>query len=72
MEEIINFLLNKKAGLREEIEREFEARTSKIDELLSVAGYVPPVEEIADKTDDETAAENAADVAGTFPADQLY
>ena len=68
MQDIINFLLNKKAGLREEIEREFEARTSKIDALLNLAGYVPPVEEIAD----DTADENAVDVAGTFPADQFY
>lgn len=47
MQDIIDLLLQKKAGLREEIEREFAARNQKIDELLDLAGYIPPVEESA-------------------------
>lgn len=42
-EEIINLLLQKKAGLREELEREFAERESKINALLEMAGYTPPV-----------------------------
>lgn len=41
-EDIIEMLLQKKAILREEIEREFAERSAKIDDLLSLAGYVEP------------------------------
>lgn len=49
--DIIEMLLQKKAALREEIEREFAARSAKIDALLDMAGYVeqPVVEQAADE-----------------------
>jgi hypothetical protein len=47
MQDIIYLLLQKKADLRAEIEREFAARNQKIDALLDLAGYIPPVEESA-------------------------
>ncbi len=52
-EDVIKMLLDKKATLREEIEREFAARSEKIDALLDMAGYVPPVEEEVEEVTDE-------------------
>ena len=63
MQDIINMLLEKKKSLREEIEREFEARNSKIDALLDLAGYVPPVEDTADETADDTTTEGEGNSA---------
>lgn len=57
-EDVIKLLLDKKATLREEIEREFEARSKKIDDLLDMAGYVPPVEE--EPTDEEAPADGCS------------
>lgn len=55
LQDIIDILLQKKATLREEIEREFRARSEKIEELLKLAGYVEPqVTEIATETVTET------------------
>lgn len=51
MQDIINLLLSKKADLRAEIEREYAARSAKIDALLDLAGYIPPVEEAAEEAD---------------------
>lgn len=39
-EDVVEVLLQKKANLREELEREFEKRSAKIDELLTACGYV--------------------------------
>ena len=66
MQDIIDMLLEKKKSLREEIEREFEARNSKIDALLDLAGYVPPVEEIADEAADETETEGEENSAAAL------
>lgn len=52
-EDVIELLLTKKANLREELEREFAERSAKIDELLNLAGYVPPVEEEHDEQAEE-------------------
>lgn len=46
--DVIELLLQKKANLRAEIEREFAVRAVKIDELLKLAGYVETVE-VADE-----------------------
>ena len=52
--DIIELLLVKKENLRAEIEREFAARAEKIDALLNMAGYVPPVvEEVAEEAHEE-------------------
>lgn len=48
-DDVIELLLTKKASLREEIEREFAERAAKIDLLLEMAGYEPPVEEVSDE-----------------------
>lgn len=48
-DDVIELLLTKKAGLREEIEREFAERAAKIDLLLEMAGYEPPAEEVIDE-----------------------
>ena len=53
-EDVIELLLTKKANLREELEREFAERSAKIDALLDMAGYVPPVEEV---TEEQAASE---------------
>lgn len=45
-QDVIDILLKKKAELRAEIEREFAARSNKIDELLTLAGYEEPVPEV--------------------------
>lgn len=52
-QDIIELLLQKKASLREEIEREFAERSAKIDELLALSGYVEPVpvEEVAENAE---------------------
>lgn len=42
-QDVIEILLKKKADLRAQLEREFAERSNKIDELLTVAGYVEPV-----------------------------
>ena len=65
-EDIIELLLQKKDTLREEIEREFAERSAKIDELLSLAGYVEPapveeapvVEVAEDRVIDEAVTES--------------
>lgn len=41
-EDIIEMLLQKKANLRDELEREYAAREAKIDALLDMAGYMRP------------------------------
>lgn len=51
-EDIIEILLKKKETLREELEREYAARSEKIDGLLELAGYTPPDED-DDELDDE-------------------
>lgn len=54
--DVVELLLNKKAGINderekkiaaaiEEINREFESRENKIDALLQMAGYVAPIAE---------------------------
>lgn len=50
-QDIIELLLQKKADLREIIEREFAERSAKIDELLALAGYVEPVPEIKEEVE---------------------
>lgn len=70
MQDIIDMLLQKKADLREEIEREFAARNQKIDALLELAGYIPPVEEIAPGPADEIAGDPMLD--GVNVAPQVY
>lgn len=70
MQDIINMLLQKKADLREEIEREFAARNQKIDALLDLAGYIPPVEEVAPDPADEIAGFPVLD--GVNVAPQAY
>lgn len=62
-EDIIEMLLQKKADLREQIEREFAERSAKIDDLLSLAGYVEPVScEVAEVAEDEVIDEAVAEV----------
>lgn len=51
-QDIIELLLQKKANLREELEREFAERSAKLDEMLSVAGYVEPVEETLEEAEE--------------------
>lgn len=60
-EDVIQMLLDKKANLREEIEREFAARSEKIDALLDMAGYVAPVEEEVEESTDEEPAVDVVD-----------
>lgn len=68
-EDIIEILLNKKATLREEIEREFAARSEKIDGLLALAGYVPPAEEAPEAPEVEAAeAEAVTEAPAPAPA----
>lgn len=50
-EDVIEVLLQKKAALRDELEREFTERSGKIDSMLALAGYVEPVAE-PEKTED--------------------
>ncbi len=60
-DDVIELLLTKKANLREELEREYAERETKIDLLLEMAGYVPPVEEVTDEqatSDAETVVAN--------------
>ena len=57
-EDIIEMLLQKKANLRDELEREYAAREAKIDALLDMAGYVPPVVEVVQPEE----AADAADI----------
>ena len=63
-DDIIELLLQKKANLRDEIEREFAVRSAKIEELLTAAGYEPPVEQ-PEAVEDvvENAPEQSADEA---------
>ena len=65
-EDVIKLLLEKKATLREEIEREFAARSQKIDKLLDECGYVEPIEEA-----EEPAEEVAETVAEEQPEPQV-
>lgn len=65
-EDIIEMLLQKKANLREELEREYAAREAKIDALLDMAGYVPPVVEVVQPEE----AADAADIVD--PCGQVY
>lgn len=55
-QDLIEILLQKRADLRAEIEREFAARSEKIDTLLIVAGYEFPA-------DDEAVEEAVDDIA---------
>lgn len=52
--DIIDILLQKKAALREEIEREFAERSQQIDELLFMAGY-DPIQEVTETIEEVTA-----------------
>lgn len=68
--DIIEMLLQKKADLRAEIEREFAARSEKIDALLNMAGYVEPVveqatDEVAEEVVNTETAEAVTDEAVT-------
>lgn len=47
MQDVIDLLLQKKENLRADLEREYAERESKINALLDMAGYIPPVEETA-------------------------
>lgn len=62
-DDIIEMLLQKKATLREELEREFAERNAKIDGLLEMAGYVPPVEEAPEVAEEATGEVNSEAVA---------
>ncbi len=62
-QDVIELLLKKKENLREEIEREFAERATKIDELLDKAGYIPPVEEENADEQEEATAETVDPVA---------
>lgn len=68
--DIIEILLKKKETLREEIEREFALRSEKIDGLLALAGYEPPVEEAVEPTEEAelVEAEIETDEAVPTPA----
>lgn len=55
--DVIELLLQKKANLRAEIEREFAVRAVKIDELLKLAGYVETVEVVDEPTNIEQPVE---------------
>lgn len=68
LEDVIELLLEKKAGINDEreqkiaaavaeINREFESRETKIDALLETAGYVPPVAEPIAEVQPEERAE---------------
>ena len=63
LDDIIEKLLQKKASLREDLEREYAERDALLDELLSKAGYVPPVVEEVDAQ-----SEAAADAAESVTA----
>ena len=59
LKDIIEMLLQKKANLRADLEREYAERDALIDKLLSEAGYVPPVvEEVAEQTEAVDTAES--------------
>lgn len=62
-EDIIELLLQKKATLREELEREFAARSEKIDGLLTLAGYTPPTEDAVTPTDEAELCEAEAELS---------
>ena len=76
MQDVIELLLQKKADLNAEreskiaeavkaVENEFADRSVKIDALLDMAGYVPPVEEPAEvETVEEATAETPAEAGG--------
>lgn len=66
-EDVIELLLTKKANLREELEREFAERSAKIDELLNLAGYVPPVEEVDETADEQEQCDAETVVANEQP-----
>lgn len=55
MQEIIEMLLIKKQNLRADLEREYAERERKINALLDMAGYIPPVEEKETGIEYETA-----------------
>ena len=56
MQDIINLLLSKKENLRADLEREYAERELKINALLDMAGYVPPVEVTAEPAEENAAA----------------
>lgn len=60
-EDVIEILLKKKRDLRDEIEREFAARSEQIDELLNLAGYVEPTETVDAAPVEETVTETASE-----------
>lgn len=82
MQDVINMLLEKKANSTaeceaekvaaiEEIDNKYAERLNKIDELLSLAGYVPPVEEESaevEPVEEVAAADETADVDITAEA----
>lgn len=73
MQDVIDLLLQKKAtltadrdkkvaGAIEKIELEFAERAEKIDELLTLAGYVEPLKEVAEEvTAEEVIADETAE-----------
>ena len=64
-EDVIKLLLEKKATLREELEREFAERAQKIDNLLDACGYVEPVAEVVEATAEEIADVEPAEATET-------
>lgn len=52
--DLIDIMLQKKADLRAEVEREFAERSDKIDKMLDMCGYVEPVE--VEKAEEEAEA----------------
>lgn len=81
MKDVIELLLNKQATLEadrdaekalacERIDAEYAERSEKISSLLDMAGYVPPVEEVADEQPEEQA--NGESVAEVAPASEQF
>lgn len=65
-EDLIEMLLQKKAALRDELEREFAKKTDAIDRMLMLAGYAEPAETVETEAVEEP-VENANAAEGDLP-----